>query len=235
MRERIETSRNLCVDVFEGRYAAVHSSGMDIDIPALLSKMMEVVPGKQTGLANRLGEGISQPQVSRWLKGSVPEVPNYERIIAVAEELGVLSDVRSEDIAEAIDRGPRKTVIVKGYVGAGGETHIYNVASAGELDTIEASDRDTDQTVALRIIGTSLGAFFNRWYVLYDDVRSPVTDDLIGKLCVVGLSDDRVLIKKIARHGRTKRFDLFSNAEGEPAIKNVSIEWAAKVNDLRQG
>jgi hypothetical protein len=210
---------------------------MDVDIPQLLRKMMEVIPGKQAGLAKRLGNGIKQPQVSRWLAGSVPEVPSYNQIIAVAEEIGVLSaDMRSEDVAASIDRGPRRTISVKGYVGAGSQISIFNVANAGDLDTIVASDRDTDQTVALRILGTSLGTFFDRWYVCYDDVRSPITDDLIGELCVVGLSDDRVFIKKIVRHGRSaRRFDLLSNAEKEEPIRNVSIEWAAKVTDLRPG
>jgi len=235
MRERIQTSRNLCVNVFDRNYTGMHNSGMEIDIPQLLRKMMERVPGKQAGLASRLNGGITQPQISRWLKGQKPDLDNYQQIIVLAEELGVLSDVRSEDVSAEIDPGPRRTISVKGYVGAGSQISIYNVASAGDLDHIVASDRDTDQTVALRILGTSLGKFFDRWYVCYDDVRSPITEDLIGQLCVVGLSDDRVFIKKIVRHGRTKRFDLLSNDENEPPIRDVSIEWAAKVTDLRPG
>lgn len=203
------------------------------DVPKLLNVLMEQGPLKQEGLADLLD--VDQPQISRWLSGSKPNGTNFSNILALARDRGVIDDVRSEDVAESIDIGPKRMISVKGYVGAGSEISIYNVAHAGELDTIEASDRDTDQTVALRIIGSSLGKFFNRWYVCYDDVRSPVTDDLVGELCVVGLSDDRVFIKKIARHARTKRFDLLSNAENEPPIENVSIEWAAKVTDLRPG
>ena len=75
---------------------------------------------------------------------------------------------------------------------------------------------------------------FDRWYVFYDDVRRPVTPDLIGKLCVVGLSDDRVLIKKIMRNGKLGSFDLISNSDDEPPIVGARIEWAAKVKELRQ-
>lgn len=74
---------------------------MPIKIPELLKKMMDVVPGKQAGLAQRLsvrGKGglkVSQPQVSRWLSGiQDPERHNYDRIIEVAVEVGVLSDMR---------------------------------------------------------------------------------------------------------------------------------------------
>lgn len=211
------------------------------DIPKILRLLMDTLPATQAQLAERLterrkgGVKVDQSLISRWLKGVVPETPKYNRLIEVATDAGVIGDVRSEDVAEAIERVPGRMIPVKGYVGAGSEISIYNVGNAGDLDTIEASDRDTNQTVALRIIGSSLGKFFNRWYVCYDDVRSPITDDLIGELCVVGLSDDRVFIKKIARRGRTNRFDLLSNAENEDPIENVTIEWAAKVTDLRPG
>lgn len=153
----------------------------------------------------------------------------------VAASLTRDRDVRSEDVAALIDRGPKRIIRVKGYVGAGGEAHFYNVDSIGDLETIEASDRDSDQTVAARIIGRSLGDFFNGWVITYDDVRSPVTEDLIGELCVVGLSDDRVLVKKIVRNGKRGLFNLVSNVDREPVIEGVRIEWAAKVADVRRG
>ena len=123
-------------------------------------------------------------------------------------------------------------VKLKGYVGAGSEGHFYAVAQ-GDLGEVEAPDTATDKTVALEIIGSSLGKFFDRWLVFYDDVRSPITDDMIGQLCVVGLSDDRVLIKKVLRNGARGKFDLLSNNDTEEPIKAVKIEWAALVTELR--
>jgi hypothetical protein len=52
------------------------------------------------------------------------------------------------------------------------------------------------------------------------------TSDQIGRLCVVGLSDDRVLVKKI-RRGSDGLYDLLSNTEGP--IRGVTIDWAARV------
>lgn len=208
---------------------SAHNFRMEYDIPELLKKMMEVIPGKQAGLAKRLGGKISQSVISRWLDGVEPKGKNYERIIGVAHETGIIGDIRSEDVAASLDKPPRHMVKVKGYVGAGSQAHYYAV-DPGDLGEIEGDDKTTDQTLALVIIGKSLGKFFDHWYVFYDDVRSPITEDLIGELCVVGLADDRVLIKKIRRNGTA--FDLISNAESEAPIKNVKIEWAAKVKNI---
>lgn len=121
-----------------------------------------------------------------------------------------------------------RTVRLVGYVGAAAEAHFYAVDQEN-LDEVPAPEGATPSTVAVEIRGTSLGALFDRWLVFYDDVRRPVTADLIGKLCVVGLDDERVLIKKIKR-GREGRFTLLSNTE-EP-IHNAVIEWAARVKTM---
>jgi len=72
--------------------------------------------------------------------------------------------------------------------------------------------------------------FFNRWYVFYDDVHRPMTPDLIGQLCVVGLTDGRVLIKQVQR-GRGEGLYTLHSATEKP-IADVKIEWAARVNSI---
>lgn len=209
----------------------MHESGMDI--PAVLRGIAERAKVRQSGLGDLIG--LSQPQISRLMKGSEPKKPTYDKIMDAARRYGVLGedDLRSEDVAANIDRPPQRMVKVKGYVGAGGQAHTYNVAVESDLGEIEPSDRDPPQAVAVQIMGTSLGRFFDRWYAIYNDVRAPITDDLIGHLCVVGLEDDRVLIKKVQRSG--SRFDLLSNDPAEEPIRGVTIKWAAKVTDIRQG
>ena len=51
----------------------------------------------------------------------------------------------------------------------------------------------------MQIRGHSLGALFDNWLVFYDDVRNPPDDDLVGRMCVCGLADGRVLIKALKR------------------------------------
>jgi phage repressor protein C with HTH and peptisase S24 domain len=120
-------------------------------------------------------------------------------------------------------------VSVVGYVGAGSEAHFYEVAQ-GDLDEVEPPRDANEDTVAVEIRGNSLGAIFNRWLVFYDDVRRPVTADLIGELCVVGLQDGRVLIKLMQRGKGEGLFNLIS--ETESPIRDVAIEWAAKVKSM---
>lgn len=210
---------------------------MDVDVPAILRKMLEIVPGKQAGLAERLswkgrnGRKIDQPQISRWLKGQQPERKSYDRIVEVATELGVLTDMRSEDVAASLPDDRARTVKLKGYVGASGEAFFYRLAS-DDLEEVKAPEYATDQTVAVEVRGKSLGALLEGWLVFYDDVRSPVTEDLIGALCVVGLADDRIVVKRIERDDRG-RWRLVSNTPGEDAIENAQIEWAAEAKGMR--
>lgn len=119
-------------------------------------------------------------------------------------------------------------VSLVGYVGAGAETYFFT--QDAPLDEVPAPAGATDATVAVEIRGESLGTFFDRWLVFYDDVRRPVTADPINKLCVVGLDDGRVLIKKIQRSKARGLFHLLSQTEAP--ILDVEIDWAARVKNM---
>jgi phage repressor protein C with HTH and peptisase S24 domain len=127
------------------------------------------------------------------------------------------------------DYNQQPTVRVVGYVGAGATAHFYAVAQ-GDLDEVPAPANASESTVAVEIRGESLGPLFDKWIVFYDQVRSPVTPDLIGRLCVVGLADDRVLVKKI-RRARNGHYDLVSNTD-EDTMLGVEIQWAARVKNM---
>lgn len=116
-----------------------------------------------------------------------------------------------------------------GYVGAGAEAHYYATGD-GDYEMVPAPEGATVDTVAAEVRGESLGPLFDRWLVFYDEVRSPVTPDLIGRLCIVGLPDDRVLVKKITRARSPGLFNLLSNTE-EP-IRDAEIAWAARVRNM---
>ncbi len=122
------------------------------------------------------------------------------------------------------------SVPLVGYVGAGAEAHFYASTDEG-LGEVDAPPNATDQTRAAEIRGESLGPLFERWLVFYDDVRTPVTPDLIGELCVVGLPDDRVLVKKLQRSRTRGLFHLLSNTEAP--IFDQEVAWAAKVKTMR--
>ena len=206
-----------------------------------LRKARDVAQLTQAELAEQLG--VTSQAVSQWERGeTIPEARNIPRIAAalqlpLAELVALLGDDadhhRKTSLVHAVietgEAPPLPPVAVVGYVGAGAETHFYAVAQ-GNLDEVAAPTGATPNTVAVEIRGDSLGALFDRWLVLYDDVRSPVTPDLMGKLCVVGLSDDRILIKKLHRGKVPGTFDLIS--EREEPIRDAVVEWAAKVKTM---
>lgn len=221
----------LYTGAFEGHYTNLHKREMEHDVAILLKKMMEKMGGGQVELAKRLGGKVSQPDVSRWLAGADPKGKNYQRIIAVANEIGVLGDVRSEDVAAGLDKPGERMVKLKGYVGAGSKAHYYAVAD-DDFEEVTAPAGATDQTIALEIRGKSWGPAMDSWLVFYNEIRSPVTEDLIGQPCVVGLADDRILLKLILSNGRGG-FDLHPNSSTDEIIRDAQIEWAAKVIGMR--
>ncbi|MGD9544977.1 helix-turn-helix domain-containing protein [Methylocystis sp.] len=129
---------------------------------------------------------------------------------------------------EELDEPDTKTVPIVGYVGAGAETFFES--GQGPFDYVEAPDGATEDTVAVEIRGTSLGELFDRWLIFYDQRREPVTSDLIGKLCVVGLADERIVVKKLKRGQRKDKYDLLSNTE--PPLYDQSVIWAARVKQM---
>ena len=180
-------------------------------------------PGKtQTGLAQALGRSPST--VTNLLNGK--RALKQREVPVVARYLGVSPPETAFSPHEVEEHDPDRVVRVAGYVGAGAEAHYYAVAQ-GDLDEVAPPHSVTERTVAVEVRGDSLGALFDRGLVFYDDVRSPVTPDLVGKLCVVGLPDDRVLVKKI-RRGKNGLYDLVSNSDAD-TLRGVAIDWAAAV------
>jgi len=122
-------------------------------------------------------------------------------------------------------RSPNVRVV--GYVGAGGAAHLYDVASS-HLDKITPATGIAENGAAMEVRGNSVGPYFNRWYVFYDDVRRPMSSAFIGQLCVIGLPDGRILIKQVQRGTREGLYNLHSATE--KTITDATIEWATRVN-----
>ena len=123
----------------------------------------------------------------------------------------------------------RRTVPVVGYVSAGAETHFFDQEQT-TLDEVTAPDGATEKSVAVEIRGDSLGSFFDKWIAHYDDVRKPVTPDLIGHLCIVRLEDGRTVIKKIKRGTSDGLWTLLSQFEAP--MYDEEVEFAARITSL---
>lgn len=125
---------------------------------------------------------------------------------------------------------PRRQVPVAYYVGAGAEVQAY-ADNQGPFDFVDAPADASLSTVAGRIDGVSLGRILDQAVVFWDDVRSPVTTDQHGRLCVVELHDGRVLVKEVHPSRTAGLFHLFS--ETEQPILDVPLVWAAVVTNIR--
>ncbi len=121
-------------------------------------------------------------------------------------------------------------VQVVGYVGAGDAAHYY-ASGDGGLDYVSAPDYATASTVAREIRGNSIGHFFDGWLLFHDDLQPGVRPDHIGKLCVVQLPDDRILVKRIQRSAFEGRFHL--DSQTEPTMVDMEVVASAKVLGMR--
>ena len=122
------------------------------------------------------------------------------------------------------------SVPIVGYVTAGAEAHYYADGDGG-FGQVEAPPGARPSTVAVEIRGESLGPLFDGWIAFYDETRNPVTPDLIGELCVVGLPDGRVLIKRLKPTPNPDRFHLIANTEAP--LLDQEVAWAARVLTMR--
>lgn len=168
-------------------------------------------PGKtQVGLANALGRSPSA--VTDLIQGK--RRLRADEIDVVAEYLGLTGGVP-----------------VVGLAGAGPDGSIQFVDPGGSLGEAPPPPNATPETVAVEVRGHSMrGIAEDGWFVYYDDRRDPPTDDLVGRLCVVGLSDGRVLVKTLNRGRKKSHFDLESMAA--PTIRDARISWAARVTAI---
>lgn len=176
----------------------------------------------------KLGQlvGAVQTTVSSWERGRTE--PTREDVQRIAAALDVTA--ASLEIGDPAHDRFRRTVPVVGYVGAGDAAHYYE-SGQGELDRVDAPEGANDNTVAAKIQGTSVGPLFDGWLVFWDEVRSPVTSDMLGELCVVGLLDGRVLVKQVRQASNPRQFHLISN--NETPMLDVEVAWAAKVTEMR--
>lgn len=188
--------------------------------------------GYETARAAAIALGVKEPTYIGHENGSRgfrrDSADQYARKFRVGLEWLLTGKGPKERRHLRVEPGATRYINLVGYVSAGAQTHFF--ANDEPLDEVEAPVGSTDATVAVEIRGDSLGSFFDRWLVFYDDVRRPVDSSLLNKLCVVGLDDGRILIKKIQRAKSRGLFHLISQTE--PPIFDAAIEWAAKVKNM---
>lgn len=188
----------------------------EIDFKSLVLAIKAKTGENQGELAVRFG--VSQPTVSRWLSGNPPELHHAAVINKVARDLRLGNRKAGGNVT---------SVPIVGYVGAGG-TIAFDEGQGpfGEADMPPKGWAPS--LVAVTVRGDSMsGALEDGWTVYYDNRRDPPDESLHAKLCIVGLRDGRVLIKKLYPGRKRDHYDLHSvNA---PVLLDQLVEWAARI------
>ncbi len=89
----------------------------------------------------------------------------------------------------------------------------------------------TKDTLAIEVVGDAMRGLAQDGSLLYyDKLQSPPGPETIGELCVVGLADDRVLVKYLHQGRGQGLFDLESYSA--PTLRDVPVKWAALVTAI---
>jgi len=156
------------------------------------------------------------------------EARNYARLFKTRVDWLMTSNgppPQGVDRIENVRVGPvgrrKGKTLIKGYLGASTLTGaLYNFGPDDRFEEIARPSFASDWTAAVEIKGKGAAPLIDGMLVFFDDNRAPVTDDLVGSTCVIGLADNRILLKKIER------------APGgtiEEVIEGAKIEWAARM------
>lgn len=194
-----------------------------------------MTPGYQSGMS-RLRElrekaGLSQQALGAAVGSSGPQIHRLENNAreltkSWAERLAKPLGTTAIDILFGVS----DDVPLVGFVGAGAEAHFYDHDSV--IDFVERPPGAPQSIVAAEVRGNSMpGIAEANWLIYFDKSKIAPTDDLINRLCVIGLEEGQIVVKKLGRGSEPGRFTLYSS--GEPPMENKTVLWASPVEWIK--
>jgi hypothetical protein len=76
-----------------------------------------------------------------------------------------------------------------------------------------------------------MGAIEDGWLLYYENLETPPSDVIVGKLCVVRTADHRTLIRKVSKGWKAGAWDL-ATITGEQ-LRDVVVLWAEPVTFIK--
>lgn len=181
----------------------------------------------------RLRRGLSLERMAALAGSNKSSVSRFETgesrlTIDDARRFAQVLDVDPEELLP----GRMRLVPVVGRVGAGERICPIDDHPKGEgLYKVECPrGLDPKTTVAVEITGESQLPIGDKWLAFYSRVHEYDAADVLGKLCVVCLTDGTMLLKTVRRGPTHGRFNLLST--NAPLIEDVELEWATPVRAI---
>jgi transcriptional regulator with XRE-family HTH domain len=179
----------------------------------------------------RIERGLTREQLAAKLDTTPTTIYRKERGDRQlrAEEL--------EEYASALGCSPKdlvgtsQKVQVVGYVGAGSK--VYPLENTTPLEMVDSPIGINDPDVcAVYVRGDSQEPQLeDGWVLFFRKQDGGVPSDCIGRLCVVELADNGMLVKKLRQGSKPDRYHLLSK-NADP-ILDAELLWASKVIDIR--
>lgn len=172
-------------------------------------------------LARLIGE--SRQNVSRWRKGERELLPPIAELIAphlntTAAALLLLRSVR------------RFHVKLGGKIGAGGAIDTSTEQSEPGIEyEIETMIEVQDAVIAYQVIGDSMLPVFEPDTVIICRAHTQDIASHIGKRVAVGTVEHGRQLKIVQPGSRPDLFDLFSINQAFPTMRDVKVEWVARI------
>jgi len=122
------------------------------------------------------------------------------------------------------------TVPIIGAINSGGEFAAYLDRPRSQLETVQAPPGAAPETVAAEIRPNALSSLFDNWMLFYDDVKTPVTPTMVGRLCIIQIDDGRVLVRRLRTSSRRGTYHLISHLDA--TMFDQTLTWASPVRTL---
>ena len=148
--------------------------------------------------------------------------PTVDKLSSLASVLGVSVGYLLGESHE------HATIPIVGKAAASADGQIQYANGDGYLGETDVPEGATEDSVAIEVEGYSMGFLADGALIYYTDRHDPPADDMLGLIVIVGLDDDRVLLKKLLRGSQPGLFDLESI--NGPTLRDQQVQWAAHID-----
>jgi phage repressor protein C with HTH and peptisase S24 domain len=122
---------------------------------------------------------------------------------------------------------------LRGYVGAGEAVHPFTHEDPGALEPLPAPP-GMETASAYKVRGESMNPVYREGDILFFAGAAEPPNQLLGKDCMVQVTDGARLIKNLRKGSKRGHYRLYSYAT-DTESDDVRLDWAAPVKWVQRG